>query len=227
MPCLKAGPQHYEDVVGVRNLTKEENMNSWRKHTVIGLVICLMQLSLADVALSANTTVPNPSLTRQRVDQFGVGAKVKVELTNGKKFKGSIQSIEDGGFLLASAKAGSPTRVPYGDVAQLNLAKNTYKAAGQPDSVAVRRVVAELGVGHHIMVKTSEAKECHGNIVAIAAESFTVLPDHTAAPVQIAYNNVQQMGPNMSKGYWIGFAVAVGILVTITVVVVWFATRED
>ena len=74
----------------------EENMNNWRKHTVIGLVICLMQLSLADVALSADTTVPNPSLTRQRVDQFGVGAKVKVELTNGKKFKGSIQSIEEG-----------------------------------------------------------------------------------------------------------------------------------
>ena len=90
-------------------------MNSWRKHTVIGLVICLMQLSLADVALSADTTVPNPSLTRQRVDQFGVGAKVKVELTNGKKFKGSIQSVEDSGFLLAAAKAGSPTRVPYGE----------------------------------------------------------------------------------------------------------------
>ena len=187
-------------------------MNSWRKHAVIGLVICLMQLSLADVALSADTTVPNPSLTRQRVDQFGVGAKVKVELTNGKKFKGSIQSIEDGGFLLAAAKAGSPTRVPYGDVTQLNLAKNTYKATGQPDSVEVRRVVAELGVGHHIMVKTSEAKEYHGNIVAIAAESFTVLPDHTAAPVQIAYNNVQQMGPNMSKGAKIAIIVVVGIV---------------
>jgi hypothetical protein len=40
-------------------------MNSWRKHTVIGLVICLMQLSLADVAWSADTTVPNPSLTRR------------------------------------------------------------------------------------------------------------------------------------------------------------------
>ena len=198
-------------------------MNNWRKRTVIGLVICLMQLSLADVALSADTTVPNPSLTRQRVDQFGVGAKVKVELKNGKKFKGSIQSIEDGEFVLASAKAGSPTRVPYGNVAQLNLAKNTYKAMGQLDSVEVRRVVAELGVGHHIMVKTSEAKEYHGNIVAIAAESFTVLPHHTAAPIQIAYNDVQQMGPNMSKGSKIALIVLVGVAVAITVFAVWFA----
>ena len=194
-------------------------MHSRRKYTVIGLVICLLQLSLADVALSADTTAPNPSLTRQRVDQFGVGAKVKVELTNGKKFKGSIQSIEDGEFLLAAAKAGSPTRVPYGNVAQLNLAKNTYKATGQPDSVEVGRVVAELGVGHHIMVKTSEAKEYHGNIVAVAAENFTVLPDHTTAPVQIAYNNVQQMGPNMSKTSWI----AIGALAAVAVVIIVWA----
>jgi ribosome maturation factor RimP len=193
-------------------------MNSWRKHTVIGLVICLLQLSLADGAFSADTTVPNPSLTRQRVDQFGVGAKVKVELTNGQKFKGSIQSIEDGGFLLAAAKAGSPTRVPYGDVAQLNLAKNTYKATGQPDPVEVRRVVAELGVGHHIMLKTAEAKEYHGNIVAIEAESFTVLPDHTTVPVEIAYSQTLRMGPNLSKGAKIAIVVVVGLVIAAVIV---------
>ena len=200
-------------------------MDSWRKHTVIGLVICLMQLSLADVAWSADTTVPNFSLTRQRVDQFGVGAKVKVELTNGQKFKGPIQSIEDGGFLLAAAKGGSPTRVPYGDVAKLNLTKNTYKAAGQPHCVEVRRVVAELGVGHHIMVKTSETKEYHGNIVAIAANGFTMLPDHTAGPVQVAYNNVQQMGPNMSKGSKIALIVLAGVGVAVIIFAVWFAAN--
>jgi ribosome maturation factor RimP len=214
---LNAGPQHDEDVVGVLNHAKENNMNSWRKHAVIGLVICLLQLSLADVAFSADTTVPNPSLTRQRVDQFGVGAKVKVELTNGQKFKGCIQSIEEGRFLLAAAQAGSPTQVPYGDVAKLNLTKNTYNAKGQPDAVEVRRVVAELGVGHHIMVKTLEAKEYHGNIVAVAADSFTMLPDHTTAPVQVAYNSVQQMGPNLSKGAWIAIAIVCVVALAITV----------
>ena len=202
-------------------------MNSWRKSTVMGLVICLMQLSLADVALSADTTVPNPSLARERVDQFGVGAKVKVELTNGKKFKGSIQSIEDGGFLLAAAKADSPTRVPYLDVAQLNLAKNTYKATGQPDSVEARRVVVELGVGHHIMVKTSEAKEYHGKIVAIEAESFTVMPDHTATPIQVAYDGVQQMGPNMSKSDKITYIALAAAAVVVLCIAVWFARAGD
>jgi ribosome maturation factor RimP len=201
-------------------------MNWWKKHAVIGLVICLLQLSLADVAFSADATVPNANLTRQRVDQFGVGAKVKVERTNGQKFKGSIQSIEDGGFLLAT-KGGSPTEVPYGDVTQLNLAKNTYKAAGQPDSVAVRRMAAELGVGHHIKVKTSEAKEFHGKIVAIAPDSFTVLLDQTTAPVQVAYNDVQQMGPNMSKGSKIALIVLAGVAVAGVVFAVWFGTRSE
>jgi len=78
-------------------------------------------------------------------------------------------------------------------------------------------VVAELGVGHHIMVKTSEAKEYRGNIVAIAAESFTVLPDHTAAPVQIAYAGVQQMGPNLSKTAWIVIACVAAVFIAVEI----------
>jgi ribosome maturation factor RimP len=202
-------------------------MNNWRKHTVIGLVICLMQLSLADVALSADTTLPNPSLTRQRVDQFGVGAKVKVELSNGKKFKGSIQSIENGGFLLASAKAGSPTRVPYVDVAQMKLARITYNAKGQPDAVKAKRVATGLGVGHHVVVKTTEGKEYHGNIQTIDAESFTMLPDHTGAPVQIAYNDVQQMGPNMSTGKKVAIAVLVVVALVIVISIAYSAATGN
>ena len=48
---------------------------------------------------------------------------------------------------------------------------------------------------------------------------FTVLPDHTTAPVQIAYNNVQQMGPNMSKASWI----AIGALAAVAVVIIVWA----
>jgi hypothetical protein len=50
------------------------------------------------------------------------------------------------------------------------------------------------------MVETAEGQEYHGNIVAIDAESFSMQPDHAAGPVRIAYNGVQQMGPNLSTG---------------------------
>jgi small nuclear ribonucleoprotein (snRNP)-like protein len=194
-------------------------MNISRKFTVIGLVVCLMHLSLADVALSAGSVAPNPGLTRQRVAQFGVGAKVKVELTSGKKMKGSIQSLEDAGFVLTSSKAGSSTQVPYDGVAQLNLAKNTYKASGQPDSVEARRVVAELAVGKHIMVKTTAGREYHGNIQTIEGDHFTMLPDYATAPVQVAYSDVHQLGPNMSKTTKILILVVAVAVVVIVVVV--------
>jgi small nuclear ribonucleoprotein (snRNP)-like protein len=45
----------------------------------------------------------------------------------------------------------------------------------------------KLAVGKHIMVKTTAGKEYHGNIQALDADHFTMLPDYTTAPVQVAY----------------------------------------
>ena len=204
-------------------------MDGWRKYTVLGLVVCLMYLPLADTGVAADDIqLPNPGLTKRQVNQFGVGANVKVALANGKKLKGPIQSVEEGGFVLASNSAGLPTRVAYDEVSQLKLAKVTYKAKGHPDAAEAKRVAAGLGVGHHIMIKTSEGMEYHGNIVALDAESVTVLPDHTTAPVQIAYNSVQQMGPNMSKTTEavIIIAVCVGVALAIIIPLAIIASNE-
>jgi small nuclear ribonucleoprotein (snRNP)-like protein len=194
-------------------------MNSWRKCSVIGLVVCLMHLLWVDVARSADGVAPNPGSTRQLVTQFGVGAKVKVELTSGKKMRGSIESVEDAGFILNSSKTDSSTEVPYKEVARLNLAKNTYKASGQPDSAEAKRVVAELSVGKHIMVKTTSGSEYHGNIQAIDRDHFTMWPDSANAPVQVAYSDILQLGPNMSKATKILIVVAAVAVVVVVVIV--------
>lgn len=170
-------------------------MCKWRKYVVLGLVVYMMYLPLAGAGLAANgTRCRIPSLTKQQVNQFDVGAKVKIELATGKERKGSIQSVEEEEFLLASNHADSPTRIAYDQVSQVKLAKITYHAKGQPDATEAKRVAAGLGVGHYIMVKTTEAKEYHGNLLAIAAENLTVLPDRTAAQVQIALSKVLQLG---------------------------------
>lgn len=199
-------------------------MNKWRKNTVMVLVVCLLHLLLVDVGLAANETVSlNPGLARRQVGQFGVGARVKVELVSGQKLKGSIQSVDEGGFLLAFGKAGAPTRVAYGDVAQLKLANNTYNAKGRPDAVEAKRVAASLGVGHHVVVKTTQGNEYHGNILAINAANFNMVPDHQSAPVEIAYNQTLQLGPNMSRGTKIGLIVLAGVVIVVVVVAVYFA----
>jgi len=173
-------------------------MSDWRRILAAGLVVCLLDLSVAEAAMALPVASPNPTLIKQQVDQLGLGAKVKVQLADGKKLKGSISAIEDEAFLLTSKQQGSTRRVAYDQVAQLKLAKLTYKAGGQPDPTGARRVVLGLGVGKHIMVKTAAGKEYHGLIVAIEDGGFAVMPDKQATPVQVAYSDVLQLGPNLS-----------------------------
>jgi len=136
----------------------EKNIANWKKSTVIGLVVCLLRLCVADAGL-------------------------------------------------ATKQAESVSR----DLATQQVSKGNE----QPEAAKMKRVAERLGVGHHIMVKTSDAKEYHGNIVALGAESFTILPDRTSQPVQIAYHDVQEMGSSMtrSKGIIIAAVVLGGLLV--------------
>jgi hypothetical protein len=195
-------------------------MSSWRQFVAIGVMFGMLHLTTIDVAWSAEpAALPNSTAVKQQVDQLGVGAKVKIRLANGKKLNGTIQSIEEGSFLVAS-KQSSPTPVAYEQVAQLKLAKITYKSKGTVDVDEARRVVVCLGVGRHIMVRTLAGKEYHGNIQGIGTDSFTILPDHKAGPVQIAYDEVARTGPNLSTGAKVLIAVAV---VCGVIIIAWAA----
>lgn len=189
-------------------------MTSWRKFLVLGLVVCLMRLSCADMAMASEPgPAPDPVRMKERVGQLGAGAKVKVTLATGQKLGGTIQSTDEEAFLLASAKGTATRRLPYDQVARLRYAKLTYRAASQPDPLEAKRVAAGLGVGQHIMVKTAAGKEYHGNIQAIEANHFTILPDRQMAPVQLPYPDVVQLGPNISKGAKIAIVALVGFFV--------------
>jgi small nuclear ribonucleoprotein (snRNP)-like protein len=196
-------------------------MNFWRRSLAIGLAVCLAHVSLADVALSFDTAmVPNAALTRQQVDLLGVGARVKVQLANGKKLRGSISGIEDGAFLLVPGRGGSSARVAYEQVAQVKFARPTYKVAAQPDAAEARRVAVGLGVGKHIVVKTLAGKEYHGNIEAIDVDHFTIMPDGQIVPVQLGYTDLVQLGPNLSKASKIAIVVVVAV---VAAYLIWFA----
>jgi hypothetical protein len=117
--------------------------------------------------------------------------------------------------------------VGYTEVAELKLAKNLYRASGQPDPLAAMRVVEALGVGRHAVVKTTAGQEYHGNIQAIDRDQFTLLPDHQSHPVQIAYSDVQQVGPNLSKGAKITIIVVVAAVAVALAVGLYKLSSED
>jgi small nuclear ribonucleoprotein (snRNP)-like protein len=201
--------------------SKEEIVHTRRKFAVSGLAVCVAALSWPDLAISRETaTPPNPTLMKEQIDQLGVGAKVKVRLASGEKLSGAIEAIEERAFLLASARDASPRRVAYDQIAGVKLARLTYRASRQSDPTEAKRVVAGLGVGRHIMVKTAAGQELHGNIQAIESTHFTVLPDHQSAIVQIAYSDITQLGPNLSRGKKIAIiAIAAGVIAIVIIAV--------
>jgi ribosome maturation factor RimP len=180
------------------------------------------------LAVSLQAEVPpNPTLTKQQVDRWGVGAEVKVKLAGGKNLRGAISGIEDESFLLVKGQQASPKRVGYAEVAELKLAKNLYRATGQPDALAAMRVVEALGVGRHAVVKTTAGQEYHGNIQVIDRDQFTLLPDHQSQPVQIAYSDVQQVGPNLSRAAETAIIVAAAAISVVAILFVVAFARSD
>jgi ribosome maturation factor RimP len=166
-------------------------MKGYEKWAAAGLAICALMLPLADfeTPLKASTLF-NATSVKQEIGQLGIGAKVKIKLAGGKRLRGSVEAIEADDFLLKSGRASGPQRIGYEQVAQVKLSKLTYRTSAHLDTMEVRRVVISLGVGKHVMVKTTGGQEYHGNIQAIDQDQFTVLPDFQSAPVQIAYSEV-------------------------------------
>ena len=112
--------------------------------------------------------------TKARVSDLGVGAKVVLWLKGGENLKGKIDSISNEDFLLTT-KGPSPRHIKYDDVTQLQLAKLSYKAAGTPDPVAVKRVVVALGIGNNTRLALTGGRKLHGNIQEIDQDNFTIM----------------------------------------------------
>ena len=185
----------------------------------VALTICLVSGLCGDWITNLRAaTLPNPTLTKQQVELFGVGADVKVKLTSGKKLRGSIGGIDTQSFDLISRRNRSPLRITYDQVTQLKLAKLTYRASGPPNAEQARRVVVGLGVGKHVAVKVKSGKKFRGHLQAINEGHFVLLPDREAASIEIAYGDVQELGPNLSTGEKV--AIIVGVVVAVAVIIV-------
>jgi small nuclear ribonucleoprotein (snRNP)-like protein len=198
-------------------------MKHLQRAIVEALIFCIGFLPVNDLTALAGNSPSAPEQVKQQIDQFGVGANLKVQLADGKKVKGSVVSLGDTGFELRAKSGEAPRHIAYNNVNGVKLAKLMYRAKGTPDAIEARRVVLGLGVGHHIQVKTTAGREYHGNLQVIDADTFSMLPDHQTSPVQIAFSDVQYVEQNLSKGSWIAIGVLVAVAVVVTVIAVYFA----
>ncbi len=191
-------------------------MNYWIRTLAVGLAFCVGLLPIRDIAAA---TPPNAEVVKEQLSQYGVGAKLKLKLADGKKVKGSLVAIGDEGFELSSKPGDSPRLIAYNNVGEVRPSKLVYRAKGAPDAVEARRVVLGLGVGHHIQVRTTSAeKMIHGNIQSIGADTFTMRPDRTTSPVEIAFAEVSYVEQNLSMGAKIAIALVIIAVVAVAIV---------
>jgi small nuclear ribonucleoprotein (snRNP)-like protein len=196
-------------------------MNFKKDSICIGLIGCLLLAPLNDVAAYPKPATPsNLNSVKQQVEQFGVGAEVKIKLAGGEKLGGNLQAIDDQGFVLDRGQQKSYRRITYDQVARVRLASLVYRASGAPDPIEASRVVAGLGVGHHIVVKTTEGREYHGNLQMIGEDRFVMMTDHPPTSVPIAYTQVHYVEQNLSKGAKIVIVVTVVLAIVVVVAAV-------
>ena len=192
-------------------------MTIWKKCTVIGLIVCLVQLSAADLVTARGTrSSDDPAKVKEKVEVLGVKSKVEVNVKGGDRLLGTIQSIGEDGFELATS--GGPSRhISYDQVRSINLTKPTYRASGQPDPVEARRAVVSWGAGKAIRVSLADGRKLKGKIQTIDAEHFTLTPNSQAEPVEIAFTEVQQVEPGgmTSRTGWLILGAAAGGLIIV------------
>jgi hypothetical protein len=94
-----------------------------KKILSIALVVLLFNVGVGVVfgRSQDNKQVRRVEKIKAKVKKSGTGpeARVKIKLTDGREFKGSIREVTDDGFMIIEEKTQVPVSVTYSQVAEL------------------------------------------------------------------------------------------------------------
>jgi len=182
------------------------------------LTLSLFHFSLFSTTPRLEAASPQPDL-KQRVEQFGVGTELNLKLKSGEKLRGSVESIGDDSFIVAAKDNGAPREIAFNDLEKVRYPKRGYKSGGAtPDAAAAKRMVVQLGVGEHIMVKVSPTEKVRGHIRAIYDDHFVIQPDGQTSTLQVPYNSIRKVNKNLSFGATL--AIVIGIAAAVVLILV-------
>ena len=88
----------------------------------------------------------------------------------------------------------------------LRAARQLAQTQAEPPKAAeARRIATDLGVGRHVAVKLTSGKTVRGDLQTINNDHFVLLLDLVATPMEIAYGEVEELGPAAafrSSSFW-------------------------
>lgn len=105
--------------------------------------------------------------------------------------RGNRSAAITGSWVLAGAGGGA---LAGSIVSAVQKSKLHYDPpAHQMDILAVKRIVAGLGVGQGVIVSAANAQQTKGRIQSVGQDEFGIVPDRQTAPIQIAYASVRSI----------------------------------
>jgi ribosome maturation factor RimP len=176
------------------------------------------------ISLGSTLEAASPPGLKQRVEQFGVGTELKIKLRSGEQVRGAIETIGDDHFTVATRDDGVRKEIAFEDLRQVRYPKRGYKAEGTPDAALAKRMVVQLGVGQHIMVKVSPTQKVRGHIREIHDDYFVIQPDEETGTMRVPYGSIWKVNKNLSFGATV--AIVVGIAAAAILILVLSGNEE-
>jgi hypothetical protein len=199
-------------------------MRKWERAIALVVLFCFVPAVSGDWQTTLRAAAADPAV-KQRVELFGVGADVEVLLPSGETLEGAIGDIGVDSFVLLQGRERTSRPVPYDRIAELKFARSTYRASGSPNAAEVRLVALGLGVGEHVAIRVKSGRTYRGNLQAMNESHLVLLPDRQDSAVQIAYADVDRMGPNLSNGAKAGIWAAAVVTAIVVSYKVFSCTR--
>ena len=185
------------------------------------LIAQTLSLGLLHLSLVSGNNLQAASIKpdlKQRIEQFGVGTELKLKLDNGETLRGSVESIGRDSFVVVSNAAAIPREIPFASLENVRYPKRGYTANGAPDPAGAKRMIVQLGVGEHVMVKVSPTEKVRGHIHEIQDDHVVILPDGKTATLNVPYGSVWKVNKNLSFGATL--AIIVGIAAAAVLILV-------
>jgi hypothetical protein len=126
---------------------------------------------------------------KQKIEAFGPGTQLRIELENGKKLRGTINSLDDAGFDLTNGK-----RVVFDGIKEIRVTRVTYPD-GASRIMRVHTSVRALGGHRDIKLRLVSGKTITARICATREDAFDVLTGRNAETVTIPYDDVEELSP--------------------------------
>jgi hypothetical protein len=163
---------------------------------------CLLLLPVGAFVPMLQGAQDSANRMKQLVEALGAGAEVKITLST-EEVRGVISDIAQDRFALDIDRNRPESRFyfTYVQVRKLTLARMNYKASGETDLVAVKRILYVVGTGKHVLVRTRDSRKVRGRIQTIGQDQFiletggSTLTGSSTGSFQIAYQQVLEVKP--------------------------------